>query len=63
MDAPNTTAAADAAALVSAGVSLPTRERIIAGVQALRGEAVDMLGELVRHGSLLGEEGPAHRPS
>ncbi|MFT3821604.1 MAG: ArgE/DapE family deacylase [Rubrivivax sp.] len=39
--------------------SSPTREEIVAAAQALRGDAVDMLCELVRHGSLLGDEGPA----
>ena len=40
-------------------MATPTREQIVAAAQALRGEAVAMLADLVRHGSLLGDEGPA----
>lgn len=39
--------------------SLPTRAQIIASAKSLRGDAVAMLSDLVRHGSLLGEEGSA----
>ena len=43
----------------TSGAPLPTREQIVAGARALRGDAVAMLCDLVRHGSLLGDEGPA----
>ncbi len=39
--------------------TLPTRQQIIDSAGALRADAIDMLGDLVRHGSLLGEEGSA----